>query len=137
MSLNVNPTDWTMLIGDKPLINTVCVKQMHAWKTSKIRKTTIKNLNLKKKTNNDSYLTSCSISNCDKQIVHFSSSSVALLRRILLYLCGKVFLSITSRVAPRPDPIKRLVVSKTRTNWLRLDNKFVSLSLTFNTKIKN
>lgn len=43
------------------------------------------------------YLTSLSISNCDKQIVHFSlSSSASLARRSFLYLCGRVWISIVS-----------------------------------------
>lgn len=43
------------------------------------------------------YLTSLSISNWDKQIVHFSlSSSASLERRSFLYLWGKVLISIVS-----------------------------------------
>lgn len=49
-----------------------------------------------------SHLTSLSISNWERQIVHFSlSSSASLSRRSFLYLCGSVCVSIVSWVAPR------------------------------------
>lgn len=54
--------------------------------------------------------TSFSISNKDKQIVHFSppsSSSSSLWRRTRLYLCGNVFISIVScKIKKQRKPIK-------------------------------
>lgn len=47
----------------------------------------------------NNYRTSLSISNCERQIVHFSlSSSASLARRSFLYLWGKVWVSIVSCV---------------------------------------
>lgn len=119
---DVNATNGTMLIGGQPLINTVHMKQMHAWKTTVWENVIINKINSKTiyvSVPVVSYRTSFSISNSDKQIVHFSppsSSSSSLQRRIRLYLCGNVLLSITSWLAPRNDRPNR-DSSMTRTNW--------------------
>lgn len=98
---NVNATDRTVFVCYQPSVYTVHVKEMHARKTS----VGIRNfffVQLKRTTHEhnhqSTHRTSFSISNRDKQIVHFSpsSSSISLERLIRLYLCGSVLRSITS-----------------------------------------
>lgn len=122
VTLNVDAAVRTLLFGAQPLIHAVHVKQMHTRKTPRSGGgmfTTYVRYGMDKMT----YLTSHSISNFDKHIGHFSqsSSSSTLLTVVVVvveelqdgssargfdpantrrYLCGKVFRSIVSWVAP-------------------------------------